>query len=532
MHNSRTQDQLFYEFNQITAGRANAPGLTIPLPVAIPSNARYENPLPEPYPAPYGWRLPLALVPGVVPQPIDPGHFKPQTSCIDYTAYSGSFPPGTQEHVLTDRPENYSVQNSYGQHFTYGADQHWSGQDWNGEHSRRQAEPTANSEAIPGSHYRENATNTGLVDAALVTMDTSGQSASPQPDARNLVPNTQQASGASTSGGSSSYYPNSKLPSSRGKAENTLRQQLNNNNNAVSSNNRTSSDGGNGKYQNRSNREVGSPNAHTLASNATNYPAAATSNSSTTHTGILGLNNANPVWETNPKLLNNTRGVFIRNVPHTVTIAQVCSNIRGGAIERITMEKADAQTNVTVYFVLPDSARVYKHFTNRVGGIYWAGEQYVDTFPSFTAFVGPGNGGHDRIKEDIRKAITFEGASRCLLLDDVPKAIDEDRILHDIKTSFNVTKFAYESLERVLKKNSKGQPMTSFIFRFTSIRDALSAKKAITMNKVYKGVHVTFILDDCARPLYELSDKWKRELEQAHGIQVNEHARDKMTNSC
>lgn len=226
------------------------------------------------------------------------------------------------------------------------------------------------------------------------------------------------------------------------------------------------------------------------------------------NTGFRGSHPANRRW------LARSRGVFVRCVPRNATLSDIFANIRGGVVERVTIQPSGERKDVNVFFVTPEGASSYRGFVQRHGGIYWAGEQNRHALPSFAGLVNPHFGGHLRMKESMEKAVE-DGATRCLEITGLPPGITKEKILRDIDSQHIVREVEYESLELSNDHSSYGQPSVRATIKFASIGMALGVKQFLTRLPEYHGASISFIADPCAGPMSELADKWKREHDEA-----------------
>ena len=74
------------------------------------------------------------------------------------------------------------------------------------------------------------------------------------------------------------------------------------------------------------------------------------------------------------QILSNSRGVFLKNIPKTVEVADITRQIRGGRVERIDFQNNQNRTCVGVFFVLASEAEKFIKFVRRRchhGGVYW-----------------------------------------------------------------------------------------------------------------------------------------------------------------
>jgi len=70
-------------------------------------------------------------------------------------------------------------------------------------------------------------------------------------------------------------------------------------------------------------------------------------------------------------ILQNSRGVFLKPIPSSATLASICDNIRGGALERVDFHDFQGRTCVGVYFISAEEAMKYIKFCREQGGVYW-----------------------------------------------------------------------------------------------------------------------------------------------------------------
>jgi hypothetical protein len=217
----------------------------------------------------------------------------------------------------------------------------------------------------------------------------------------------------------------------------------------------------------------------------------------------------------NRRWLTRSRGVFIRCVPRNITLFEIFSNIRGGVVERVTVQPGAGERNdVNVFFVSSEAASTYRGFVQKNGGIFWIGEQNKNALPSFAGLVAPQFGGHLRMKESMEKAVV-DGATRCLEIAALPYGIDKQKLLKDIKSQHIVREVEYESLEFSIDNLSYRQHPARATIRFASIGMALGVKQFLTRLPEYHGASITFTSDPCAGPLSELILKWKMEHNEA-----------------
>lgn len=74
------------------------------------------------------------------------------------------------------------------------------------------------------------------------------------------------------------------------------------------------------------------------------------------------------------QILSNSRGVFLKNIPKTVEVADITRQIRGGRVERIDFQNNQNRTCVGVFFVLAGEAEQFIKFVRRkcpLSGVYW-----------------------------------------------------------------------------------------------------------------------------------------------------------------
>lgn len=64
-------------------------------------------------------------------------------------------------------------------------------------------------------------------------------------------------------------------------------------------------------------------------------------------------------------------------IPPSATLASICANIRGGALERIDFHNAQNRTCVGFFFISAEEAMRYIKYTRSFGGVYWAGTGVV-----------------------------------------------------------------------------------------------------------------------------------------------------------
>lgn len=215
-----------------------------------------------------------------------------------------------------------------------------------------------------------------------------------------------------------------------------------------------------------------------------------------------------------PVLLTSTRGVYIRGLPANITRSQLCANIRGGAIERFTLLTVDDKLDAAVFFITTEAAKAYKQFTNGVGGIWWNPKDHHNSFPSFTAFIGPECCGYDRLSDSVRKAVDNENATRCVVAFGIPEILSIEGIIQRLQRAIHPHKVEIESFTDTTAVVGPGGPehkrMT--IIRFTSITMALRARRYFKETSMFQGMTVHFAPDECAGPLSELSVKWNKEL--------------------
>ncbi|KAI5838274.1 hypothetical protein DFP73DRAFT_565365 [Morchella snyderi] len=215
-----------------------------------------------------------------------------------------------------------------------------------------------------------------------------------------------------------------------------------------------------------------------------------------------------------PVLLTATRGVYIRGLPANITRSQLCANIRGGAIERFALLAVDDKLDAAVFFITTEAAKAYKQFTNGVGGIWWSPKDHHNSFPSFTAFIGPECCGYDRLSDSVRKAVDNENATRCVVAFGIPEILGIESIIQRLQRAIHPHKVEIESFTDTTAVIGPGGPehkrMT--IIRFTSITMALRARRYFDETSMFQGMTVHFAPDECAGSLNELSVKWNKEL--------------------
>ncbi|KAI5779809.1 hypothetical protein EDC01DRAFT_296449 [Geopyxis carbonaria] len=210
-------------------------------------------------------------------------------------------------------------------------------------------------------------------------------------------------------------------------------------------------------------------------------------------------------------LLPKTRGLFIRNLPSDITLAQLFRNIRGGAVERVEFNLSSGRNYCSVYFVLPDSAERYRRTVNEHGGIYWGGADSLRNVPSFVGYIGAHLGGHEPIKPGVALQIANSAATRVLLICGLPLDANDASLKADIqKQSSNYT-VQYESCE-------VGWVDTEMcaLLRFGSIGTALGARKVLAALPEYRmtKVRFEFLRDECEGDLAALVAFWDRGVER------------------
>lgn len=408
---------------------------------------------------PRGWKPPPEFVPGMPFHGAAPVQPQGQKNYPDLTANSGSFPPrapieGLGNHLalhqVTENQSGLRIEPSSG--FFFGPD------------------PIQGQTAV-AVHYTPFPLHTGRTyptgPRASHGRSQSYNSVNPSRmgvDA-NSAQNMQQRGQVGMRGNSGGYYPNSQLPASRHKSAN---------------------------FQSRH-----------RTSNSGSYDGNLVNHSTYKSNDKTSSNNSN--------LLNATRGVFIRNIPKGANLSQICSNVRGGAIDFIYFQRNEGKVDAGIMFTQAESARTYKHWTNKAGGIWWDPSHYSESYPSFTAFIGPEGGGHERVKDHVKDAMSNDGATRCLLLVGLPDPITPGQLLHDIYGKSPLTLVDVESLQVIIHNDDgQGKGKNTAILKLASIAKALDLRRIFSEDRIYKGVKVYFSVDECAGPIKELVEKRER----------------------
>jgi hypothetical protein len=203
----------------------------------------------------------------------------------------------------------------------------------------------------------------------------------------------------------------------------------------------------------------------------------------------------------NYAILPHSRAVFLNPIPHTSDLSAICSNIRGGALERIDFHNFQGRTCVGVFFITAEDAMKYIRFCRRHGGIYWGGTRVVSTVQT----IPRGKGGHEIVKINVAKGIK-EGATRCLIITGLPEFVTADHLTKLVKTQSRNVKVEIESVEFFYRERHK-----CVVLRMGTIGTALGARLVLSGTSPLKNCGFDFVKDPCEGNLQELEVKWNRE---------------------
>ncbi|KAI5848348.1 hypothetical protein BZA05DRAFT_420238 [Tricharina praecox] len=201
--------------------------------------------------------------------------------------------------------------------------------------------------------------------------------------------------------------------------------------------------------------------------------------------------------------LKNSRGVFLKPIPVTATLAAICDNIRGGALERVDFHDYQGRTCVGAFFVVAEEAAKYVKFCREQGGVYWAHNGIVSTVEA----IPRAKGGHEPIKVDVSRGILREGATRCLRVCNLPNTVDVELLKFQVRTQSRNVLAEVESLRLIPETNLAAPTFTMFL-NMATIGTALGAKLRLQSLKYYADCSFEFLPDPVEGSLEDLGYTW------------------------
>jgi hypothetical protein len=205
-----------------------------------------------------------------------------------------------------------------------------------------------------------------------------------------------------------------------------------------------------------------------------------------------------------PPLLGLFRADFgSQCIPPTVTLASICANIRGGAVERINFRVGSPVAHV--YFISAEEATNYVQLCRAQGGVYWAGaNRAVSTVDEIPA----SKGGYRPVRAAIARRIREEGATRCLRVWNLPNTVGVGLLMDQLRDQ---SRGAAEQVEGLQFVPEPGGSTFSAFLRMASIAAAIAAREKLQRFRYYVGCTYQFIPDPTEGSLDDLACRWSRE---------------------
>jgi len=192
-----------------------------------------------------------------------------------------------------------------------------------------------------------------------------------------------------------------------------------------------------------------------------------------------------------------------QRIPPTATLASICANIRGGAVERISFRVGTPVAHV--YFISVEEAANYIQFCRAQGGVYWAGaNRAVSTVDEIPA----SKGGHRPVPAAIVRRIREEGATRCLRVWNLPNTIGVGLLMDQLR---NQSRGAAEQIEGLQLVPEQGRTTFSALLRMASIGTAIATRERLQRFRYYAGCTYQSIPDPTEGSLEDLACRWSRE---------------------
>jgi hypothetical protein len=217
----------------------------------------------------------------------------------------------------------------------------------------------------------------------------------------------------------------------------------------------------------------------------------------------------------NYPILPHSRAVFLNPIPCTSDLSTICSNIRGGALERIDFHNFQDRTCVGVFFITAEDAVKYIKFCRRQGGVYWGGTGIISNVQA----IPRGKGGHEIVKLNVAKGIK-EGATRCLIVKGLPECVTANYLSGLVKTQSRNVKVEVEAVEFFYREKVRYA-----VLRMGTIGTALGARLVLSGTSLLKYCGFGFARDPCEGSLQDLRVKWNRERTQDRIIWTQAQAR-------
>ncbi|KAJ6543883.1 hypothetical protein B0H19DRAFT_1267203 [Mycena capillaripes] len=177
---------------------------------------------------------------------------------------------------------------------------------------------------------------------------------------------------------------------------------------------------------------------------------------------------------------NHVRQVILGDVPLGITLATLCDQIRGGALERI-VHVPDRRV-AFVHFLNPSAAATFSRYALyhgiTLGGQRLSVQMKPDKNPAWA-----------RLVPHLAAALKF-GASRCLSVTNAPN-IPESALRRDFER--------FGLVERVKRLPPPDNELT--LVSFADIEHAIAASRLIGRQAGYEGARVAFAVDPCGGPL-------------------------------
>ena len=233
-------------------------------------------------------------------------------------------------------------------------------------------------------------------------------------------------------------------------------------------------------------------------------------------------------------------------IPPNATLASICANIRGGALERVDFHNAENRTCVGLFFISAEEAMRYIKYSRSFGGVYWAGTGVVSAVSFLPASplplplplsfltsrsgllvvardgrrveLGPaprandnnndnkqvdaiprGKGGHEPIKPNVSLGIR-SGATRVLRIGGLPNNISLDQLRRQIRKQSSSVTAEIESVVLVPESSAVNPSYTGFV-RMATIGTALGARLRLAGLKFYRNCAFDFMPGPAPVPL-------------------------------
>ncbi|KAL7272090.1 hypothetical protein RUND412_005113 [Rhizina undulata] len=192
---------------------------------------------------------------------------------------------------------------------------------------------------------------------------------------------------------------------------------------------------------------------------------------------------------TDGRWFSGFRAFYLENFPSDVTAHDILSRIRGGKIEYILTYFDQLNRAAMVVFMRPSDASDFYNYVEQ-HPIIIRGYRVLVSYSQKTS-------AHNVSARDINKMFGETGATRCLVIQNVPSWITAEKLLEDVKPNKSRKNNREHEWLECISLDAQGCAEVAFC----SVREAMAAADTLAKMDEYRYTEIAFGRDRCEDPL-------------------------------